>query len=192
MAVPIFAFFSTGVVLSVAAFQALAHDRVAYGIVLGLVLGKFIGVFGGTWLAARLTRAELSEDLAWRDIAAVGLLAGIGFTVSLLITELAFEDDPGRLDLSKTAVLIGSVLAALLASLVLRSRSTYYRALAEREAVDADGDGIPDVDQAPRRRRPVPDHPATRGTGPTCGMIGARSTRPARSTTEHHETRSTR
>jgi Na+:H+ antiporter, NhaA family len=149
VAVPIFAFFSTGVVLSAAAFQALAHDRVAYGIVLGLVVGKFVGVFGGTWLAVRLTRAELSEELAWRDIAAVGLLAGIGFTVSLLIAELAFEDDPGRLDLAKTAVLIGSVLSALLASLLLRSRSTYYRTLAEREGTDADGAGIPDVDQAP-------------------------------------------
>ena len=120
VAVPIFAFFSTGVVLSAAAFEALANDRVAYGIVLGLVLGKFVGVFGGTWLAARLTRAELSDDLAWRDIAAVGLLAGIGFTVSLLITELAFEDEPGRLDLAKTAVLVGSVVSALIAALVLR------------------------------------------------------------------------
>ena len=149
IAVPIFAFFSTGIVLSSNALTALVHDRLAWGIVLGLVVGKFVGVFGGTWLVARLTRAQLSEDLAWRDIAAVGLLAGIGFTVSLLISELAFEDQPAQLDLAKTAVLLGSVVAALLASLLLRSRSSYYRALAEREDRDEDGDGVPDVYQSP-------------------------------------------
>ncbi len=147
IAVPIFAFFATGVVLSVGAFEALVDDRVAWGIVLGLVVGKFVGVFGGTWLVARLTRAQLSEDLAWRDMAAVGLLAGIGFTVSLLITDLAFETDAAQRDLATTAVLVGSVLAALLASIVLRSRTAHYRALAAREAIDADGDGIPDVYQ---------------------------------------------
>ena len=147
IAVPIFAFFATGVVLSVDAFKALADDRVAWGIVLGLVVGKFVGVFGGTWLVARLTRAQLSEDLAWRDIAAVGLLAGIGFTVSLLITELAFEEDAVRRDLATTAVLVGSLLAALLASVVLRGRTAHYRALEERENLDADGDGVPDVYQ---------------------------------------------
>ena len=55
--------------------------------------GKFVGVLGGTWLTARLTRAELSPDLGWADVAAVALLAGIGFTVSLLIGDLAFADD---------------------------------------------------------------------------------------------------
>ncbi len=145
VAVPVFAFFSTGIVLSSSALTALVHDRLAWGIVLGLVVGKFVGVLGGTWLVARLTRAQLSEDLAWRDIAAVGLLAGIGFTVSLLISELAFEDQPAQLDLAKSAVLVGSVLAALLASLLLRSRSSYYRDLAEREDRDEDGDGIPDA-----------------------------------------------
>ena len=65
------------------------------GVVLGLVVGKAVGIFGGTWLAARFTRASLNADLAWPDVFAVASLAGIGFTVSLLIGELAFDERPG-------------------------------------------------------------------------------------------------
>ncbi len=131
VAVPIFAFFSAGVVLSVTALSDWADDPTAYAISIALVLGKFIGVFGATWLVARMTRAELAPDLAWRDIAAVGMLAGIGFTVSLLISDLAYARSPGELDLAKTGVLIGSVVAALLAALLLRGRNKHYRALEE-------------------------------------------------------------
>ncbi len=138
VAVPIFAFFSAGVLLSVSAINALFDDPAAYGIIAGLVIGKFVGVLGGTWLVARLTRAELSSDLAWRDIAAVGLLAGIGFTVSLLISDLAFADDLARLDLSKTGVLIGSVVSAALASFLLMGRNAHYRAIEEQDAGGAE------------------------------------------------------
>jgi NhaA family Na+:H+ antiporter len=80
VAVPIFAFFSAGVVLSVTALQEWAGDPTAYAISVALIVGKFIGVFGATWLVARVTRAELAPDLAWRDIAAVGLGPGTGVT----------------------------------------------------------------------------------------------------------------
>ena len=64
-------------------------------------MGKPLGVFGGAWTVARFTKASLSSSLRWADVMAVGILAGIGFTVSLLIDELAFEGDPARLTASK-------------------------------------------------------------------------------------------
>jgi NhaA family Na+:H+ antiporter len=122
-------------------------DRVTWAVVVGLVVGKLVGVFGGTFLTARLTRAELDDDLAWGDVLGVSLLGGIGFTVSLLVGELAFEHDPARHAHVKLGVLIASVLAALLAALVLRRRERVYRAIAERDSRDDDGDGVPDVYQ---------------------------------------------
>lgn len=104
-----------------------------------------MGIFGGTWLAARFTRAELNEDLAWPDVFAVASLAGIGFTVSLLIGELAFADDPALMDEVKAAVLIGSLIAAVLACVLLKLRNRTYRDLTEAEDRDEDLDGIPDI-----------------------------------------------
>ena len=94
------------------------------GVVLGLVLGKPVGVFGGAWLVAHLTRAELNEDLSWRDVAGVAVLAGIGFTVSLLVAELSFEGD--ERNLAKVAVLGGSVIAAVLGALALGHRDRFH------------------------------------------------------------------
>ena len=65
-------------------------DPVAQGVALGLVVGKPLGIFGATYLVARFTHASLAPGLGWGDVAAVGLLGGIGFTVSLLVGELAF------------------------------------------------------------------------------------------------------
>lgn len=104
-----------------------------------------MGIFGGTWLAARFTRAELNEDLAWPDVLAVASLAGIGFTVSLLIGELAFTGDQTLTDEVKAAVLIGSLIAAVVASVMLKLRNRKYRALTEDEDRDEDRDGIPDI-----------------------------------------------
>jgi NhaA family Na+:H+ antiporter len=115
------------------------------GVVLGLVLGKTIGIFGGAWLAVRFTRASLSEDLAWADVFAVASLAGIGFTVSLLIGELAFEGDAALTDEVKAAVLLGSLIAATLATVLLKIRNARYRRLCEAEERDEDADGIPDI-----------------------------------------------
>jgi NhaA family Na+:H+ antiporter len=109
-----------------------AGDTAALAVVAGLVVGKFVGVFGGTYLTARLTRAELSPDLRWADVAGVGFLSGIGFTVSLLIAELAF-DGSDRLDHVKAAVLAGSVLSALLATAVLRPRNRRHREASEED-----------------------------------------------------------
>lgn len=116
------------------------------GVVLGLVVGKTLGIFAATYLAARFTRARLNPALAWADVLGLSVLAGIGFTVALLIGELAFTDSQTA-EHVKAAVLIASVLAALLAAALLRRRNTIYRRLYEAETVDADADSIADIYQ---------------------------------------------
>ena len=147
-AVPVFAFFSAGV--AVGGLDGLASaltDPVAIGIVVALVLGKPAGILAATWLMSKFTRASLDPTLRWVDLAGVGVLAGIGFTVSLLVAELSFGlGDPAN-DHAKVAILTASLLAALLASALLGTRNRQYRRLEAEERVDADGDGIPDVYQ---------------------------------------------
>ncbi len=148
IAVPVFAFFAAGV--TVGGFSGLADslgDRVALGIVAGLVVGKLVGIAGSTWLVVRFTRAEFADDLGWWDVIGVALLGGIGFTVSLLIGELAFGQGSERDDHVKVGVLVGTLISALLATVVLRMRNRRYRRIAEEEQVDADQDSIPDVYQ---------------------------------------------
>ncbi|MEU2259161.1 Na+/H+ antiporter NhaA [Streptomyces sp. NPDC019645] len=145
LAVPLFALFSAGVSVSGSALHAVFTRPETLGVLLGLVVGKSIGIFGGTWLAARFTRAELNEDLAWPDVFAVASLAGIGFTVSLLIGELAFAGDAVLTDEVKAAVLLGSLIAAVIAGVLLKLRVRKYQALCEAEDRDEDQDGIPDV-----------------------------------------------
>ena len=145
IAVPVFAFFASGVTVIGGGFAAAFRDEAALGVVAGLVVGKLVGVFGTTWLVARFTRARLDDDLAWRDVAGLSMLTGVGFTVSLLVGELAFGAGSPRDQHVKLAVLTGSLLAAVLAAVVLRMRNHAYRRIAELEARDDDADGIPDV-----------------------------------------------
>jgi NhaA family Na+:H+ antiporter len=145
LAVPLFALFAAGVSVSGGALRDVFHRPETLGVVLGLVVGKTLGVFCGTWLAARFTRAELNADLAWPDVLALASLAGIGFTVSLLIGELAFTDDAQLTDEVKAAVLVGSLISAVLAATLLKLRNNKYRALTTEEDRDEDGDGIPDI-----------------------------------------------
>ncbi|MBB4894282.1 NhaA family Na+:H+ antiporter [Streptomyces olivoverticillatus] len=145
LAVPLFALLSAGVTISGGALSDVFNRPETLGVVLGLVLGKAIGVFGGTWTAARFTKAELNPDLKWPDVLAVATLAGIGFTVSLLIGELAFDDNPLLADEVKAAVLVGSLIAAVLASTLLKLRDNKYKKLCADEDRDEDEDGIPDI-----------------------------------------------
>jgi NhaA family Na+:H+ antiporter len=147
IAVPIFAFFSAGVTFVGTNLGEAVRDPAAQGIVLGLVVGKFIGIFGTTYLVVRFTKARLSSALTWADIAGVALVAGVGFTVSLLIAELAFEADETQLAHAKLGILTASVIAAFLAALLLLRRDRAYREIAAVENADEDGDGIPDVYQ---------------------------------------------
>lgn len=145
-AVPVFAFFAAGV--TVGGWSGLGDSLihpVTDGVIAGLVIGKPLGVWLTAFLLAKFTRADLDDDLAWRDVLGVSLLAGIGFTVSLLIGELAFGHGTPAGDDVKIGVLVGSVLAGALASLVLLSRNAAYRRIHELETADADHDGVPDV-----------------------------------------------
>ncbi len=119
LAVPFFALMSAGV--AIGGGVDLVTDPVVLGIVAGLVLGKPIGVLGGAWLVTRFTRAELNDDFGWRDLAGVAVLAGVGFTVALLVAELSFTG--AEADAAKTAVLAGSLISAVMAALILRRRS---------------------------------------------------------------------
>jgi NhaA family Na+:H+ antiporter len=146
VAVPVFAFFAAGVTVGgLSGFGAAVVHPVTLGVIAGLVIGKPLGVFGTAFLLARFTRANLDDDLAWRDVVGVSLLAGIGFTVSLLIGELAFGYGTPAGDDVKIGVLVGSVIAGVLASLVLLSRNAAYRRIHEIETIDADQDGVPDI-----------------------------------------------
>ena len=145
-AVPVFAFFAAGV--TIGGLDGLTEsltDRVAIGIVVGLVAGKTIGIFASTFLVAKFTRASLDEDLRWVDVLGVAMLAGVGFTVSLLIGELAYGQGSERDEHVKVGVLVGSLLAATLAAVLLRLRNRVYRRLCEAEEADSDQDGTPDV-----------------------------------------------
>ncbi len=138
---------------SAAASRPRLGDPVAIGVVAGLVLGKLVGVFGATWLVARFTRARLDDGLAWRDVAGLSLLTGVGFTVSLLVGELAFGTGSERDDHVKLAVLARLAPRRVLAAVVLRMRNRVYRRIAELESRDDDADGIPDVFERDDHRR---------------------------------------
>jgi NhaA family Na+:H+ antiporter len=144
VAVPVFAFFAAGV--SVAGAGSLGN-AITVGVVLGLLLGKATGITGATWLVQRFTRARLAEGLSWWDVLGLALLGGIGFTVSLLIGELAYGAGTAADEQAKLGILLGSLAAAALATVLLRVRNRHYRRLLSEESVDTDADGIPDVYQ---------------------------------------------
>nr|WP_221634418.1 Na+/H+ antiporter NhaA [Nocardioides luti] len=148
VAVPVFAFFAAGVTVGGASgLREALTDPVAVGIVAGLVVGKTVGIAGSTWLLATFTRADLDDELSWVDVVGMSMLAGIGFTVSLLIGELAFGTGSARDEHVKVGVLVGSLVATLLATAVLRTRNRVYRRICAEERRDDDGDGVPDVYQ---------------------------------------------
>ncbi|MFC7490086.1 MULTISPECIES: Na+/H+ antiporter NhaA [unclassified Knoellia] len=146
-AVPVFAFFASGVTIIGGGIGEALRDPVAIGIVIALVLGKLVGVLGSTFVMARFTRAELDDDLSWSDIVGLSLLTGIGFTVSLLVGELAFGPGSERDAHAKIAVIVASVLAAVLASAVLRRRNAVHRRIHLADQLDDDADGVPDAFQ---------------------------------------------
>lgn len=113
---PVFALANAGVALGDAEFSK-DGSRIFGGVVLGLVCGKLIGIVGFAWLAVRLGWAVLPNGVSWRGIAVVGLVGGIGFTMSLFIAGLALP--PGaRLETAKLAILAASCIAAVVALLI--------------------------------------------------------------------------
>lgn len=116
--VPLFAFTAAGVAVSGDVLRDVVTEPVGLGIALGLVVGKLVGVLGGAALAVKVGLAALPESVRWRDVAAVAVLAGCGFTVSLLIGQLAF-DGPFA-ELATVSVLVASTVAAVVGALALR------------------------------------------------------------------------
>ena len=115
---PLFALANAGVPLR-ASVAAGAPIEAIVGVVLGLVIGKPIGIIGATWLAVRANLAALPEGLTWPRVAIVGCFGGIGFTMSIFVTSLAFTN-AGTAGAAKGAVLLASVTAAALGAVVVR------------------------------------------------------------------------
>jgi NhaA family Na+:H+ antiporter len=113
--IPLFALSAAGIPLSTDAFDL--GSPVFLGVLVGLVVGKLVGVAVFSWLAVRLGLARLPAEVRWSNLVGVAAIAGIGFTVSLFITALAFPDS-ALADEAKTAVLVASVVAAVLGSVL--------------------------------------------------------------------------
>lgn len=152
LCVPLFALFASGVPLDGKVFQQLFSDRVSLAVILGLLLGKTIGIFGISWVAIRLGIAKRPASLGYRDIFALSVLGAIGFTVSLLVAELALADvgDGSAAELAKAAVLVTSMAASLAGSALLLRRGRVHQARqharalereTEAEAVQGQGEG---------------------------------------------------
>ena len=119
---PLFALANGGVEISAGGLADAATSPITLGIVFGLVLGKMIGIVVATWIAVASGLGSLPAGVTWRAVTGVSLLAGIGFTVSLFITGLAF-DDPAMRDAAKLGVLAASIIAGGLGSAILRRES---------------------------------------------------------------------
>jgi NhaA family Na+:H+ antiporter len=121
--VPLFALAAAGIPLATIP-QAVA-DPVAHGVAAGLLVGKTVGILGGAWLAVRTRIGSLPDGVGWADLLPVAVLGGIGYTVSLLITELALPAPAARSH-AATAVLAASLIAAAIAVILLRRRSRHH------------------------------------------------------------------
>jgi Na+:H+ antiporter, NhaA family len=173
VAVPVFAFFSAGVAVGgLSGLGASLGDSIAIGIMVGLVAGKAIGISLATWLVSRFTRAQLDENLGWPDVLGLALLGGMGFTVSLLITELAYGAESESYDHAKVGILAGTLIAALLAAVILRLRNRRYKRIYLDEQVDMDEDGIPDVYERETVDDRAEHDPRWRGLPPPGRTVG--------------------
>ena len=119
---PIFALVNTAIIIPSNAMEGLA-SRNSVGIIAGLLLGKFVGIMLIAWLAIKLKIAQLSPGITWRLLAGIAILAGIGFTMSIFITNLAFND-ADMINSSKLAILVASFSAAILGLVLLVTGKT--------------------------------------------------------------------
>jgi NhaA family Na+:H+ antiporter len=147
VAVPLFALLSVGISVSGGALSAAASDPAARGVLVGRLVGKTVGIFGGAYVLTRLTAARLNPDLEWADVFGVGLLAGIGFAVPLLVSDVTFGAGTPRDDRVTVGILATALVAAAAGGLWLRLRHRHYERLYLDENRDEDNDGIPDVHQ---------------------------------------------
>jgi NhaA family Na+:H+ antiporter len=116
--IPVFALANAGVAMSGGALGEAATSPISQGIVVGLVVGKPVGIAAASWLAVRLRLAQLPDRVSWRQLVGVAALGGIGFTVSLFITELAFDSETVIAE-AKVGVLFASTLASVIGTAML-------------------------------------------------------------------------
>lgn len=126
LVIPLFALANAGVTFGATSVGAILASPVTRGVVGGLVVGKVVGIWGFARVAERLGLVQLPEGVSWTQLASAASFAGIGFTVSLFITELAFSD-AALVSEAKVGILVASVLAATLGSLALRISPGAYR-----------------------------------------------------------------
>lgn len=118
---PLFAFSNAGVILD---FSAVSQNlMIVLGVIFGLILGKPIGIFGFTYLAEKLKIVKKPDDLSWEEIIAVGFLGGIGFTMSIFITQLAFLDQ-ATIDAVKLGIFFASFIAGVVGVLLILKASS--------------------------------------------------------------------
>jgi NhaA family Na+:H+ antiporter len=115
---PLFALANAGIVINSDFFSSVINP-VSIGVALGLILGKFIGILSFCWIMVKLGLASLPQDTNWKHIIGVALLAGIGFTMSLFISGLAFKN-PEFINQAKYGILIASITAGVMGTIVLR------------------------------------------------------------------------
>ena len=127
VSVPVFAFVTIGISLSTGFLTTLWHDKIAYGIIISRLIGKVLGIVGGAWIVSKFTRAELSPSLSWWDISAVGILAGVGFSVSLLVAVISLGNFPNRLLAAENGILFSGLASALLAIAAIHIRNRSQR-----------------------------------------------------------------
>jgi NhaA family Na+:H+ antiporter len=120
LVLPLFAFLNAGVVIDTSALSGLLAEPAALGIMTGLLVGKPLGILAGVWLGIRLGVAIRPDDLSRRNLLGVGLLSGVGFTMSTFIAHLAFDPSSATLESAKLAIVIVSAIAAVIAYIVLR------------------------------------------------------------------------
>ncbi|WP_041070693.1 Na+/H+ antiporter NhaA [Thiolapillus brandeum] len=113
LVIPVFALANAGIPIDFSAMDQIFTDPVALGVVAGLVLGKLIGITATVWLMVKLGFSQLPMGLKFSHVMGMSLMAGIGFTMSIFVTELAFADNPENLLMAKTGVLLASLIAGV-------------------------------------------------------------------------------
>jgi len=120
--IPVFALANAGVSFDRQMLADAITSPVTLGVAAGLVVGKPVGILGGAWMATRLGLASVPSGVTWRQLAGVGAVAGIGFTMSLFIAGLAFSEGSDTFEQAKLGIFAASLAAAALGAIVLRSQ----------------------------------------------------------------------
>jgi NhaA family Na+:H+ antiporter len=160
--VPLFALANAGIVLDATAIEAAAGSALTLGVILGLVVGKPLGLVGGAYLAVRFGLSRMPRGVGWLHLVGLGAIAGIGFTISLFITALAFVDDAALTSAAKVGILAGSLLSAAVGVAFIQIAHRRTTAARRRAALSgaATPPAPPGAGAAPPGALPTRDRPA--------------------------------